>query len=70
MPKTQKIEIIPTKAIEIKPGHKYLLILPTAPEVNFQHLQPALEAFFGTAKVMAVVSDNIDKVKVAEYMED
>lgn len=73
MPKT-KIEILPAKTFSIKKGGKYLLILPAPKDptqaADLKALQPALEAFFGSTKVLAIASPDFDRIKVAEYMED
>lgn len=67
MPKNTKIEIIPAKTFSIKKNGKYLLILPEASDLS--SLQPALVAFFGTAKILAIAAKDFDKIKIAEYME-
>lgn len=66
----KQIQIIPAKTFEIKKDHKYLIIMPTAPENDFKDLQPAIANFFGSTKVLVIAAKDIDKIKVAEYMED
>lgn len=64
-----KVEIIPARTFEIKPGHKYLIVAPFTSEGDLSGLQPALTKFFGESKVLMIATDKADQVKIAEYMD-
>ena len=69
MPPIQyKIELVPGKVFEIKPGHKYFLILPNTPPPD-SLLDAALSKFFGENQVMAIAVKDINEVKIAELLE-
>jgi hypothetical protein len=62
-----KIIIETGKAIRLRKGAKYLLILPRI--ANSKELSTALTEFFGDIKFFAIESKDVNAVKIAEFME-
>lgn len=73
MPKSKlKIEIVKGTAFELKPDGKYLLIVnrKDVDKGDLKQLDPALKAFFGETKVMAIFADQMTDIKIAELLEE
>lgn len=62
------VKFIPAKPFELKAGHKYLLILPKAADID--KLANAISAFFDPCPVFILGVNDVTEVKIAELLEE
>ena len=70
MPKKIELEIAKASTLELKPGHKYIMIFPK--DAKLQELQQGLHALIGDTDIqifMLAVND-VNQYKIAELMQE
>lgn len=68
--KTTKIrlEIIQARALELKPGHKYLMIMPKDSKVI--ELQDALKKYLPDVGIFVLAVNDVNDIKLAELIKE
>ena len=61
-----QVNVVPTKAFEIKPNHKYLMIMPKDAQLN--QFANAFKVFAPNSPIFILAVNDINQVKLAELM--
>lgn len=62
-----EVHIIPSKTFEIKPGHKYLMIMPKDAQLN--KIAKAISNYFDPVPVFLLAVNDVNEIKIAELLK-
>lgn len=68
MPKKIELEVIQAKTLELKPGHKYLMIMPV--DASLRELQEAMAKWAPEVKIFVLAANDVSDIRIAEILKE